>query len=426
MLSPSGNVAIIGAGLAGMAAALDLHELSIKCSVYEMRDTNAAPPNSSGALMLSPNALKIMERFGIYGKLEELSYPFEYVHYKDADEKTIERYPLGDESNYGCKAMRIYRQQLLDVLYAACSERKIPIHFNKKFAEVTEESDTHVTFKFTDGTTETASLLIGADGIHSKLRDYVVPNVEKKFVGIAALTWETETKQLRIPADKNYEFPVTIMTPTGAFILAPQRPDGSAMLAGTQIPLQDKDREGWTQFLADKDGLVKRITANIELWPEIVQSCMENINKDSMNVWPFYRIPRLPNWTSQKHHRVAILGDAAHGIPPTTGQGASQAFEDVRVLALLLSALKENSGLEWSETLQFWQKLRQDRVDELLVLTNKLNNKRKSTEEQKLLAKEDLWFDESATNPRQMAWLYNPDLEGTVNAWVKETIAKKV
>ncbi|KAI0451584.1 FAD dependent oxidoreductase [Xylaria acuta] len=424
MLSSTDNVAIIGGGLAGMAAALAFHELSIKCAVYEMRDTNAAPPTSSGALMLSPNALRILDRFGLYSKIKELSYAFDYVYYKNADENTIDQYPLGDDRAFGYKALRIYRQDLLDILYAACFERKIPIHFSKKFAEVIDESETHATFEFTDGTTETASLLIGSDGIHSKVRDYVEPGVQKRFVGLAGLTWEIPTKQLRIPEGKDYKFPVTILTANGAFVLAPQKADGSAMLAGTQVALEDRNREGWSKLLADKEGLVKLATANIEVWPDVAKSGMENINHETMNLWPFYTIPRLSNWTSQKHRRVVILGDASHAVPPTTGQGASQAFEDVLSLALLLSALKGKKGLEWEEALRFWQNMRQDRIDDLLVLTKQLNNKRLPLEKQKLLAKGDLWVDESAENPSQMAWLYVPKIEETVDAWVEKTVAK--
>ncbi|KAH8165105.1 hypothetical protein CIB48_g3136 [Xylaria polymorpha] len=424
MLSPTDKVAIIGGGLAGMAAALFLHELSIECAVYEMRDTNAAPPTSSGALMLSPNSLRILDRFGLYPKIKELSYPFDYVYSKNAEEQTIDRYPLGDDHLFGYKAFRIYRQDLLDVLYAACFERKIPIHFSKKFAGVINESDTQVTFNFADGTTETASLLIGSDGIHSKLRDYVTPGIQKRFVGLAALTWEVPTKQLRIPTEKDYKFPVSILSAKGAFVLAPQKPDGSAMLAGTQIALEDRDREGWSKLLADKEGLIELATANIEVWPDVAKSGMENIDHETMNVWPFYNIPQLSSWTSPKHHRVVILGDAAHAIPPTTGQGASQAFEDVMSLALLLSALKENKGLKWEETLQFWQNMRQARINDLLVLTKQLNNKRLPLEKQKLLPKGDVWLDESAENPSQMAWLYVPKIEETVNTWVRETIAK--
>ncbi|TRX89338.1 hypothetical protein FHL15_009775 [Xylaria flabelliformis] len=423
-MSFTDNVAIIGGGLAGMAAALALHELSIKCAVYEMRDTNAASPTSSGALMLSPNALRILDRFGLYSMIKELSYVFDYVYYKNVDEQTIDQYPLGGDRAFGYEALRIYRQDLLDILYAACFERKIPIHFSKKFDKVIEESETHVKFRFTDGTSETASLLIGSDGIHSKLRDYVIPGVQKKFVGLAALMWEVPTNQLRIPNEKDYKFPVTILTENGAFVLAPQKPDGSAMLAGTQIALEERDREGWSQLLADKEGLVKLATANIGVWPDIAKSGMENINHETMNMWPFYTIPQLSNWTSQKHQRVVILGDAAHAIPPTTGQGASQAFEDVMSLALLLSALKENGSLKWDEALQFWQKMRQDRINDLLVLTKQLNNKRLPLEKQKLLAKGDLWVDESAENPNQMAWLYVPKTEEMVKIWVRKTVMK--
>ncbi|KAJ8133453.1 hypothetical protein O1611_g164 [Lasiodiplodia mahajangana] len=423
MFSSTDDVAIVGGGLAGMAAALALHELSIKCSIYEMRDTNAAPPRSSGALMLSPNSLRIMDRFGVYSKVEKLSYAFDYVYYKDADEKTVDRYPLGGEA-FGYNALRVYRQNLLDILYAACQERGIPIHLSKKFTEVVEETDTHVVFKFADGTTETASLLIGADGIHSKLRDYVTPGVEKKFLGLAALTWEVPTKQLRIPEEKDYKFPTTILTTNGAFVLAPQRADGSAMLAGTQVFLEDRGREEWNEFFANKEALVKRATTNIDVWPDIAKSGMENIDRDSMNVWPFYAIPRLSNWTSSKHQRVVILGDAAHAIPPTSGQGASQAFEDVMSLALLLSALKENEGLKSEEALGFWQKIRQDRIDDLLLLTKQLNNKRLPLEKQRLLPEGVVWVDESAENPSQMAWLYNPKIEDTISDWVKARNAR--
>ncbi|KAI1120266.1 kynurenine 3-monooxygenase [Nemania abortiva] len=418
MESSTRNVAIIGGGLAGMAMALALHQLSIPCTVYEARSTHSASKTSSGAVMLSPNALRILDGFGVYPELQRKSYPFEYVYYKDADEQTIDRYPLGEEARFGYKALRVYRQELLDILYNACFERKIAVSFNKKFEKVLLETDEGVLFAFADGTTATASLLIGADGIHSKVREQVAPNVQKKFMGMTALTWETPTKQLRIPEGKDYKFPVSVLTSNGVFVLAPQKPDGSAMLSGTQFPVEDRTREGWDRLMADKQGLIDRVRKgmNMDAWPDIVKSAMEDINADSLNMWVFYSIPRLESWTSEKR-RVAILGDAAHAIPPTTGQGASQAFEDVTSLALLLSTLKENAEIKWEEALDFWQKMRQDRINDLLVLTKQLNNKRLPLEKQKLLGKGEVWVDESGENPDQMGWLYTPNIEDKVKAW---------
>ncbi|KAH6654710.1 putative salicylate hydroxylase [Truncatella angustata] len=422
MFSSKDNVAIIGGGLAGIAMALSLHDLGIPATVYEARSTHSASKTSSGALMLSPNGLSILNRLGVYRQLEEKSFAFEHVYYKDANEDTVDKYPLGDEEAYGYKAFRIYRQELLDILYQACFQRGILIKFNKKFAKVIDETESGVTFELSDGTIENATLLIGADGIHSKVREYVAPGVQKKFMGMTALTWETPTSQLRIPENKDYKFPISVLTQNGVFVLAPQRPDGSAMLAGTQFPVEDQPREGWEKLMADKEGLKEHARKNIDTWPDIVKSVLEDINADTMNMWVFYAVPRLQNWTSARHHRVVILGDAAHAIPPTTGNGASQAFEDAMSLALLLATLRSTSGLRWDDGLKFWQKMRQDRIDKLLSLTKQLNNKRLPLEKQKLLAKDEVWVDKSLEDPKQMAWLYVPEIEQQIKAWADETL----
>lgn len=406
--------------------ALALHQLDILCTVYEMRDSVLAPRTAGGAMMISPNALSILDGLGVYPRLIGKGYPFEWTHYKNADEETVDRYPLGHEEAYGYKAMRIYRQELLNILYDVCSERGVPIVFNKKFARIIEETEKRVSFEFADGTADSAALLVGAEGIHSKVRSYINPGVEPKYTGLTALTWETPTAQLRIPEDKDYAFPVAVLTAAGAFVLAPQRPDGSAMLAGTQFRLEDRSREEWERLLNDKQQLRERARENMDVWPDIARSAIENIDLDphTLNIWPFRALPRLDRWASPVHRRIVILGDAAHAVPPTTGQGASQAFEDVLTLGLLVARLREerSPGLRWEDALDFWQKLRQERMDDLLELTRRLNNKRLPMEKQVLLGKDDLWSDESATNTKQMAWLYLPQIEEKVDAWVREKL----
>lgn len=282
--------------------------------------------------------------------------------------------------------------------------------------------------EFADGTTTIANMLVGADGIHSAVREYVVPGVQKKFVGLAAVTWEVPTAQLRVrpeEGEEKYKFPLTILGPKNAFVLAPQRPDGSAMLAGTQMAVPEMDRNGWAALLDDKEGLVNRVDMGEASWPDLVKSALEDIDRDTLNLWPFYTIPRLSRWASSSG-RVVLLGDAAHAIPPTTGQGASQAFEDAASLAKLLGGLREGqtTTATTATALEFWQGLRQDRIDALLVLTRQLNNKRLPLEQQKALPKEETWVDESAENPEQMAWLYVPKFEEAVNAWIEENAGR--
>ncbi|CAJ2511218.1 Uu.00g068430.m01.CDS01 [Anthostomella pinea] len=74
----------------------------------------------------------------------------------------------------------------------------------------------------------------------------------------------------------------------------------------------------------------------------------------ALKIWPFRSLLRLEGWTSAAHRRVVILGGAAHAIPPTTGQGAAQAFEDVFSLALLVARLQEHGEkLRWEDALAF-------------------------------------------------------------------------
>jgi 2-polyprenyl-6-methoxyphenol hydroxylase-like FAD-dependent oxidoreductase len=413
------NVAIIGAGIAGLSMALTLQSLSINCTVYEARNSHLAPRTSGGAMMLSPNAFRVMDRLGVYERIKQLGYPFQHIWYKNGNEETIDKYPMGSETAYGYDAMRIYRQELLEALYSVCAERGVPIVFNKKFVKIVDESAVDgVTLAFEDGEIKKAVLLIGADGIHSRVRAYIAPEVQPKFMGLAALTWVTPTKDIRVPDDKDYRLPVSVLTSNGVLVLAPQRRDGSEMFTGTQFAIEDQGRDGWDALLADKETLVARARKNMDAWPDIAKSSIENLDPDTFNLWPYRMLPPLENWTSPTHRRVVILGDAAHAFPPTTGQGASQAFEDVLSLGLLVSNLREHSQLKWEEVLGFWQQMRQTRLHDLLDLTRRLNNKRLPLEKQATLDPGDLWVDETETNPDQMAWLYKPMIEERVQEWV--------
>lgn len=145
-------------------------------------------------------------------------------------------------------------------------------------------------------------------------------------------------------------------------------------------------------------------------WPELVQSAIENIDRNTINTWPYYAVPRLEKWASPSGKAI-ILGDAAHAVPPTTGQSVNQAFEDVYMLALLLKDLGD--GVEMEKALEFWQGWRQERVDRILDLTKAMNNKRLPVVEQKKLPKGDVWSG-TVEDTEQMGWLYQPALEDVV------------
>ncbi|KAF2192170.1 FAD/NAD(P)-binding domain-containing protein [Zopfia rhizophila CBS 207.26] len=412
MLSaPPSRVAIIGSGLSGLTLAIALHRQGIASTLYELREPTVS---TSGALMLSPNALRILDKLGLYERLSAQGYNFETIAFKNHEQITTDRYYLGGKKLYQYKALRVYRQVLLTELRAMVKKLQIPVIYGVKFSHVISEDENGVIFAFTDGTRATADILVGADGIHSTVRKYIAPGVKPKYSGQVAITCAIQKSKLEFPERIDYPMPVAIHGKNGAFVMAPQDVDGSEVLAGTQRAYPEQDRAGWDALLADKDQLLSLFRTNIQDWPPIVQSALNNIPEETMAIWPYYVVPKLERWFSPGK-RVIILGDAAHAIPPTAGQGASQGFEDSFTLAALLPRLAANLPLDKAVT--YWKDMRQDRVDKVVSLTLQLNNTRlPQAEREKLAAEGQTW---QSGDSGELGWLYNAQVEEDVLAWVK-------
>lgn len=399
------NVAIIGAGLSGLTLALALYQQGIPCTIYEFRP---APLNIGGAVMLSPNALRVLDALELYNNVKTKGYNFDLLQFRDVPGNLLETYDFGSVEKYGYQGLRIYRHVIIDVLVDELKAKNIPIQFGRKFSHIIEEKAEGVTFAFNDGTTESARILVGADGIHSRVRRYLYPDLETKFVGMAGITAAVPTAQLKLP--EGYHIPVTITSPQGAFVIAPQQPDGSEVLIGKQQRVLEQDRASWEETLADKDAAVRFLQQDNEIFPEIVQNATSHISTAKVNIWPFFIVPRLDRWASELRN-VIILGDAAHAIPPSAGQGINQAFEDVYIFALLLGRSSEIGNPQ--DALSFWQSYRQDRVDKVLELNKQIDVRRMPSNDVIVgtgsgVEKEE--FD--------LEWLYKPDFKGIVDKWV--------
>ena len=226
-----------------------------------------------------------------------------------------------------------------------------------------------------------------------------------------------ERSQLRIP--EGYQLPATVMGKNGAFLLVPQKPDGSELFIGSQRRFAELDQAGWEALRKDKAKLYDMLQENKNDWPDVVQSALEATPVDRMGFWAFYGIPPVPSWLSETK-RIILVGDAAHAIPPTAGQGANQAFEDVRSLATLLSRLSEKVPLD--KAAARWQSYRQARIDKVLDLTKQMNAKRLPESERAKLPPGAIWSDKSLTRGEggELRWLYEPDLAQEAEKWVQE------
>lgn len=411
MASALEHVAIIGAGASGLCLALILHHGGIPATIYEARAVDFV---EGGVIVLSPNALQVLHKLGVFERIRSKSYEFQAVTYKNDHNEITDVFYHGYQTLYGYNAMRVSRQLVIEEMKLKLSEGNIEVKYNMRFSHVISEFRDSVAFAFTDGTTSSASVLIGADGIHSTVRKYMYPTVIPRYLGILGAAFGVPRSSIRLPKE-DFAFPVSISAKPGTLMMLPQRIDGSLVNIVQNFPAYpEQSREGWDALSTGTDEMVRLFQKDMHAWPDVIQSALENIIEDTLKVWPFYAIPRLEHWVSDGK-RVILTGDAAHAMPPTMGQGANQAFEDVYTLASLLGNLDEK--LDLAKALELWQAFRQERTDRLMEMTILMNNRRSPPAEQAKLPKSVVWKG-SVEDAEQMSWLYGVDLEKVVGEWV--------
>ncbi|KAJ5688506.1 Monooxygenase FAD-binding [Penicillium macrosclerotiorum] len=132
-----------------------------------------------------------------------------------------------------------------------------------------------------------------------------------------------------------------------------------------------------------------------------------------LNVRPFYTVPKMDPWHSSAG-KVIIIGDAAHAIPPSAGQGANQAFEDAYSFGMLVATL--DGKVSWLDALTAWEAYRMERMEKVLELTNRVLTIRMTDEERANLSEHMRWDEIDGRNAgkSELGWLYLVDIDRDV------------
>lgn len=379
--------------------------------------TRPAPEDfdQGGGIMLSPNALRVLNSVGVYERISKKALHFDVLTFKNVAGETTDEYCFGSKKLYEYDAIRIMRKELLDELKAMLREKSILVHYNSKVTRIVRDGPDTVEFALEDGNTASAPLLIGADGINSTVRYSFLPDSNPVYSGFLGINSVVPRSALRIPED--YSLPATVMAKPGAFLLVPQKVDGSELFIGSQRKF-DAPAEGWDALRRDKQKLYDMLQENKADWPDVVQTGLEAAPVDQMGFWAFHGIaPPLSSWLSSSK-RIILVGDAAHAIPPTAGQGANQAFEDVRALATLLARLSPKVALD--KAAEKWQAYRQDRIVRVQDLTDQMTVKRLPEVVRAKLPPRTFQDQVTSGGGGQLNWLYLPDLAAEAEKWVEE------
>ncbi|PNP78930.1 hypothetical protein FNYG_07795 [Fusarium nygamai] len=393
------GVAIIGAGLGGTALALALHRQSISCRIFEARAADS--DILSSGVTLAPNGCRILDELGTLSRLEDKSYICEYTSTKDADDKTVRKMRIASEAY---PYYRLYRLALLKEMKAALAARKVPIFYGLKFEKVICDTSEGVVFQI-GARTESAAMVIGSDGIHSTLRRHITDLVPV-YTNLLCVYGHIPTKSVQWP-DQDFAAGCTILGKPGGIFMVPEVADGSDLMVGTQFTHPEADRKGWEAIASDPASLVALLRKDYDQWHDTAKHAIDELCKrpGSILCWPFYAMPKPPRWSSSSGN-VIMIGDAAHAMPASSGQGVNQALEDAFSLAKVLSYDWNDGALP--SVLSTWQSWRQDNIDRIHEMMRVTNMMRSSEVERSKLMQA---AGKEHFTKTDMQWLYDLDLD---------------
>ena len=306
------RVIIIGAGIAGMAAAIGLRRLKIETSIIEQA-TELVEVGSG--ISLWPNALKALASLGIDGAVRPLAIEEGSGGIRSWRGRLLFQLDLQElRRTLGDLTVILHRAELLSTLreLAAAADIRLGarcIGF--------EQNEQRVKALLSDGTSIEGDLLLGADGLHSVVRAQLFGANKPRYAGYAAWRGVTQFEHNRI-------LPGISLGHGSQFGQVPLKHAKVYWFATQNLP-QGSNRS-CTNY---KDDLL----ATFRRWHTPVLELIEATEEKVIIRTEIYDRPPLERWGEQ---RVTLLGDAAHPMTPDLGQGACQALEDAAVLTRCL------------------------------------------------------------------------------------------
>lgn len=320
------RVLVAGGGIAGPAFALFLQRAGISVTVFEAREDC---DDVGGGLSLAPNGMNVLDALGLAGAAQTRGTVARENWFRSERGRVLSHYDNGSR-RYGRPAVNLRRADLHRLLVNALRETGGEVVRGRLVTHVTS-SATDVTLEFDDGSSATGDLLVGADGLHSRVRSAMLPHgPTPRYVGVVAVggfTPVTALPTLSEPERTGLNF---TFGRQGMFGYGGARPDEVMWWCNTW-----RDEPLAAQDLADLQAnrvaleLARIFDAYHRPIPALLAASNESL------VLNLYDIPNLPAW---HEGRVVLIGDAAHAVSPNSGQGASLALEDAQSLATLLVA----------------------------------------------------------------------------------------
>jgi salicylate hydroxylase len=362
---------VVGGGLGGMAAAVALAQAGIDVQVHEQ----AQQLTEVGAgVSLAPNGLRMLERLGVGEGIGRVGARYASTQLLLSDGRPVRHEP--HEFVQPGRSVGVHRADLLALLAGQLAPGTV--RTGHRCTGFSQDSGS-ATVGFADGSTATADVVIGADGMHSVLQGFVVAPAEPVFSGVVAYRG-------LVPCLDNYPADaLRIWTGESKhFLVYPVRAGELLNYVGF-VPSDTSVRESWSA-----PGDAAALAAHFAGWDPAIGAVIGAISGPGGSGfrWGMYDRAPLPRWSSG---RLTLLGDAAHPMLPHLAQGVNQALEDAVALATLLGACA--GAADVPRALAAYEQLRRDRTARV-----QLGSRRTGA-----------GYDSSASRLTDRRWIYDYD-----------------
>jgi 2-polyprenyl-6-methoxyphenol hydroxylase-like FAD-dependent oxidoreductase len=356
------TIAICGAGIGGLTLAAKLAKMGRRTVVFEARDEGTVE-NEGVFLTLAPNGMNGLRTIGCFDAVRAGGIDTTGIEILNAKGK---RLGLADQSDheraFGAPSVTIGRGALAAILLAAARKAGADVRLGLRVSEVVERPN-GVRLGLCDGSWFDSGVVVAADGLRSRVREVVFPEVPSPhFTGLIGTGGMTEVPAGYLPDTGGVMRMTFGANAFFGYMKAADRPVYwfNSYAAGAA---EDERRN-------DPAAYARKIQAMHADDPYPNADILRRVERLERN-YPVYDMPRLPSW---HRGRVVLMGDAAHAVGPHAGQGASMAIEDALVLDACIDAEQDLSA-----AFSRYEALRRPRIERVVKLTARNGSRKQSS-----------------------------------------------
>ena len=320
------KVLIAGGGIGGLTTALSCAHFGHDVIVLEQADVF---DDVGAGIQVPPNAMKVFRALGLADRIgRDAVEPTDIQARMGRSGRTVFTVPLRSQSHkrWGATYLHLHRADYIAALHDSLStDSSAQLRLGATVANI-EQDETSVSVTLNDGSTETGDLLIGADGIHSVVREWKLGPDQPVFTGNVA--WRA-TVPINLLGANAPDPTACVWMGSGRHAVTYQLRSGQMANFVGVVERNEPVGEGWSEQGSKTEAL-----SDFAGWHPVITRLIDAVPDDTLFRWALYDRPPLARWTDG---RVALLGDAAHPMLPFLAQGAAMAVEDAWVLATAIS-----------------------------------------------------------------------------------------